>query len=168
MASSLTALLRGGVSFTYSSDVDRGAATRRKDLPGDQTLANGTGSNQADKAFTDQRSLSASGSEELDLAGGLTTNGETLTFVKVKAIVIEAAAANGGNIVVGGASSNAFQGPFGDASDTLEIPAGGKVALFAPVGGWAVTAGTGDLLQIANDDSGSAASYEIDIIGTSA
>lgn len=146
-------------------------ANPKFDLPPRDTIVmeTGTGSNLADLLFSDQRTLALSTSEDLDLAASLSDPlGATLTFVKVKAIEIRAAAGNGGNIVVGGAAVNAFLGAFADATDKLEIPAGGAVVMVAPGAGWTVTPGTGDLLKIENDDSGAAATYDIVIVGTSA
>ena len=161
--------VRPGFAANFTKQLDLAPVTQGLPFPGSITLKSGTGNNQADLIFTDQRTINASSSENLDLAGSLAgPAGDTLTFVKVKGIYVRAAAANGGNIVLGGASSNAFTGPFGAANDVLNIPAGGYVELCAPVAGWTVTAGTGDLLQVANDDSGAAATYDIVIIGASA
>lgn len=164
----LTTKLRAGVQATKQGSADFGADQFSLGFPADYSMTDGTGSGQADLVFADQRSLAASGTEELDLAGVLETLGATLTFVKVKAIYIKAAAGNGGNIVVGGAASNTFTGPFADATDKLQIPADGSIMLTAPLSGWTVTAGTGDKLLIANSDSGAAATYDIAIVGTSA
>ncbi len=133
-------------------------------------LASGTGANQADLLFSDTRTLSASSSEDLDLAASLAdVFGATLTFVKVKAIIIRADPGNTNNVIVGGAASNQFVGPFGSATHTIAIAPGGFFAICrGDVTGWGVTAGTGDLLKIANSGSGSSVSYDIIIIGTSA
>src|SRR5688572_29561037 len=64
-------------------------------------LTSGTGADQADKVFYAQRTITASANDDLDLAGVLTDPlGGTLTFVKVKAILIVAAAGNTNNVVV--------------------------------------------------------------------
>lgn len=131
-------------------------------------FASGTASGQADRLFSDTRSLAGSTSENLDLAGSLTDAfGAALTFVKVRGIVIKAGAANNGDLIVGGAASNGFVGPFADVSDKIKIPAGGVFVLTAPAAGWTVTAATGDLLKIDNSGAG-AGTYDIVIFGTSA
>lgn len=133
------------------------------------TVADGTGASQADLVFRDQRTLALSTSEELDLAGGLTDSyGTTLTFVKVKALYISAESTNGANIVVGGAAANAFLGAFANATDKINLPASAWLKWVAPVSGYTVTAGTGDLLKIENDDGSAEAIYDIVIVGTSA
>lgn len=122
---------------------------------------------KADLFYSATRTLAASGTEDLDLAGVLTNAfGATFTASELMAIVVEAATGNTNNVVVGGASSNAFLGPFGAAAHTLAVKPGQYVALIDNQG-WAVTAGTGDLLKIANSSSGTPVTYTITVIGRS-
>lgn len=133
------------------------------------SFTDGTTDGKADKIWSDQRTLSASASDSLDLAGGLTdAAGATVTIVKVKAIVIKAASGNGADIVVGGAASNTFTGPFGGATHTVAVKPGGMLVLCAPNTGWTVTAGTGDILKVLNGSGSVSATYDITILGTSA
>jgi hypothetical protein len=132
-------------------------------------LANGTGDNQADKIFSDTRTLAASANEDLDLAGVLSDPlGAALTFAKVKAILVKASTGNTNNVVVGGQATNGFLGPFGALAHTVAVPPGGALLLAAPKAGWAVTAGTVDLLKVANSAGGTSVTYDIVILGTSA
>lgn len=130
-------------------------------------LGDGNGANQANQVFHDQRTLAASASEELDLAGGLTNPlGQTVTFTKIKALLIRAAAGNTNDVLVGGAAANGFIAPFGDATDVIKVKPGGTLLLVAPdADGYAVTAATGDLLKIANSAAGSGVTYDIVAIG---
>ena len=163
---SLTSKIVITPAIDYKTTLDAGNAQFKPGLSYSNTLANGTGANQAQTVFTDQRTLAGTTSEDLDLAGGLTDAfGATITFTKVKANIVTAAAANGGDIEVGGAASNGFAAWVGAAADYIVIPAGGLFAISAPdATGFAVTAGTGDLLKINNTD-GSTATYDIVIIG---
>lgn len=131
-------------------------------------LLNGTGADQANQAFSDERTLAASTSESLDLAGSLTDAfGASITFTKIKGMLVMADEGNGDNIEVGGAASNGFASFLGDASDVVLVPPGGLCLLTAPgADGFSVTASTGDLLKINNADSGAAGSYTIVLIGT--
>lgn len=133
-------------------------------------LAPGTGANQADRVFADRRTLAASATENLDLAASLTDAlGATITFAKVRALLVAAAAANANTVVVGGAASNAMSTMFGDATDTVVVRPGGAMLLVAPdATGYAVTAATGDLLKVGNGGAGTAVTYDVVIIGTSA
>lgn len=131
-------------------------------------LTPGTAAGQADLVFADTRSISASASEDLDLAGGLTDPfGVTLTFAKVKAIYIQAKATNTNDVVVGGAASNGFAGPFGGTTPTVSVKPGGVLLIAHPGAGWTVTASTSDLLKVANSSSGSAVAYDVIVVGTS-
>lgn len=128
----------------------------------------GTGASQINQVFADTRTLAASATEDLDLAGGLTNAlGATVTFTKVRALIIRPAATNTNNVLVGGASSNQFSTPFGAGTHTVTVRPGGLLALVAPdATGYVVTAGTGDLLKLANSSSGTGVTYDIVILGT--
>lgn len=129
-------------------------------------FGNGSGANQASNAFSDSRTLAASGSENLDLAGALISAfGAVLNFASVKAILIRARATNANNVVVGPAASNGFLGPFADASDRVAIKPGGVFLVTAPAAGWPVTAGSGDLLSVSNSGAGTPVDYDIVVVG---
>lgn len=132
-------------------------------------LTNGTSDKQADVIFSDTRTLTTGANETLNLAGSLVDSafGSTLTFVNIKAIMIFSKLDANRVLTVGGAASNGFATPFGASTDTIKINPGGSLVLIAPNTGYAVTAGTGDLLKIANASGGST-TYDIIIIGTSA
>lgn len=133
-------------------------------------LDSGTGENAADRLYMNTNTLAASASEDVDLAGSLTDAlGASLTFARVKALFLRASSDNTNNVVLGGAASNQFVGPFGAATDTFAVKPGGFVGWVAPdADGWPVTAGTGDLLRIANSGAGSTVTYDVVIIGASA
>jgi hypothetical protein len=134
------------------------------------SLADGTGTGQADRIWHDTRTLAASATEDLDLAGVLVDAfGATVTFARVKGLVVATLAANTNNVVVGNATSNAWAALLG-ATGTLTVRPGAVVACFAGPAdavGYAVTAGTGDLLKVANGAGGTAVTYDIIVIGAS-
>ena len=86
---------------------------------------------------------------------------------KVKAIMVIAAAGNTNDVHVGG-DANGLAGLFGNVNDLIVVKPGGAFLWAAPSGGLTVTAGTGDILQVANSSSGSSVTYSIVIIGASA
>lgn len=133
-------------------------------------LATGTAANQADLIFSDTRTITASGTDALDLAGSLVDAlGATLSFARVKCLIVYAASGNTNDVVIGGAASNTFVGPFADATDKIKVKPGGILALMAPgATGYPVTAATGDQLLIANSSSGTSVTYDVIIIGASA
>ncbi|MBX6382162.1 MAG: hypothetical protein IRZ07_04180 [Microbispora sp.] len=130
-------------------------------------LTDGAGAGQADRIWSDERTLAASASEDIDLAGTLVDPfGGTITFARVKGLIVAAAAGNTNNVVIGGASSNGWVGPFGAADNTLAVRPGGLLVLMSPdATGYPVTAGTGDLLHVANSGAGSSVTYQIVVIG---
>lgn len=130
-------------------------------------LSNGTGSGQASQVFSDTRSLAGSATENLDLAGSLTNAfGATVTFTKIKLIVVRAASANNASnaVQVQRGSSNGVP-LFLAASDGVQLNAGG-IFLFYDPAGVTVTAGTGDILTITNGAGTNTVSYDILIVGT--
>lgn len=133
------------------------------------TLLNGDGANQARVVWSGERTLAPSASENLDLAGGGLTDPFGVAFapVKVRAIIISAASANTNNVVVGGnANSVPFETPV-TATRAIQ-PAGLYVFAQPGLAGVPVTAGTGDIVQVANSGAGTPVTYSIVIIGTGA
>lgn len=133
-------------------------------------LDSGTGVGKADLRFTDTRTLAASATEDLDLAGVLTDAfGTALTFVRVKGIFISAAAANVNNVIIGAAASNAWAALL-NATGTITLRPGASFGAMTGAAdtGYSVTGGTGDLLKVANSAAGTSVSYDIVIIGASA
>ena len=145
--------------------LDLGSAEVTNGFNNEKTFTNGTGANQAGQVFSDTRTTDNTG-EELDLAGSLTNGiGDTITFTAIKAIFIQAASANTLDVVVGGASTNTFVNWVGAAAHTVVVKPGGALALVDPgATGYAVTAGTGDLLKIAASASGNV-TYDIVLMG---
>lgn len=122
----------------------------------------------ADVVFSDRRSLSASASEVLDLAGSLSgALGNTLTFARGKLVLIRNRnSTDGDDLNVGPDSTNGWVGMVADASDRIKVPAGGFLLWYDP-NGQAVTAGSADELYIAEIGGANAVSYDIVILGKS-
>lgn len=165
MAATLAGTVTVQTNFQYSSSVGLQSASAPFTGSAVVSLTSGTGSGQANAFFTKAGSLSSSGSDSLDLAGGIVDAfGATLTCLTVKAIVIESAAANTVDLTVGNAATNPFVGPFGAGAQTIAVRPGGIAVLVAPQTGWTVVAATGDLLKIA---AGAAAStYRLQLVCT--
>lgn len=165
------AIIRAGFATAYSPStvVPTTRALIDKQSPADTELSSGTGSGAVDLMYIDQRTLGASANETIDISGGITDPfGTTLNFVTVKGIFIKASTGNTNNVLFKPAASNSFLGPFNAAADQVSIPPGGCFLVTAPATGWAVTAGSGDDIYLANSGAGSSVTYDIHIIGTSA
>lgn len=135
------------------------------------SLLNGTLAGQADRVWKDTGTIAASGTTDIDLAGTLTDDfGATVTFARVKGLIISAAAANTNNVVVGAAATNAWTALLG-ATHTIQIRPGASICLLAgsaDLTGYAVVAGTGDTLRLANSGAGTLVTYDIAVLGCSA
>jgi hypothetical protein len=167
----LTTKLTVGVAAKQTTTADFGTPEASLVKNYAISLASGTGAGQADKIFTDTRTLGASATEDLDLAGSLTdVFGAATTFAKVKAIVVGAASGNTNNVNVTRPASNGVP-LFLAAGDGVAVRPGGVVAVLcgsADTNGYAVTAGTGDLITITNSGGTTGVTYDIAIVGTSA
>lgn len=131
----------------------------------------GTGAGAADRIWHDQRTIAASGTDSLDLAGVLLdVFGATVTFARIRALVVQAASGNTNNVIVGGAAANGFITWVGAATHTVTVRPGGFLCLangLTDATGYAVTAATGDILQIANSGAGTSVTYDVILIGAS-
>ncbi|MFI9824417.1 hypothetical protein ACIHFC_28795 [Streptomyces sp. NPDC052013] len=153
-----------------TQSLDLGASRAPQSLSRKMSLASGTGVGKADRVFSDRRTLAASATEDLDLAGVLLDAfGAAITFARVKGIIVAAAAGNTNNVVLGAATTNAWATLL-NATGTVTLRPGAFLAVGTGQAdtGYAVTAGTGDLLKVANSGAGTPVTYDIHIIGASA
>ncbi len=134
-------------------------------------LVTGTGAGKADRLFADTRTLAASATEDLDLSGALLDAlGGPAAFARVKGLIVSASKDNTNNVVFGAASSNAWATLL-NSTGTVTLRPGASAAFIAGVAdatGWGVTAGTGDLLKVANSAGSTSVTYDIVVIGNSA
>jgi hypothetical protein len=158
------------VSFSgqHTTALDLGTTTLPFSAALALTLATGTGANQADRVFTDERTLIASATEDLDLAAVLLDAfGQAITFAKLKGILVVAAAGNTNDVLVSRPAANGVP-LFAAAADAIPVKPGGFFAWALPGTGITVTAGTADLLTFTNSAGGTPVTYEVILIGTSA
>lgn len=151
---------------TYTGSNDLASVAASINQRNKMSIASGNGANQADKLFSDTRTVAGSSDNDMDLAGSLTDPlGATLTFTTIKAIYIKAGASNPNELSIGPAASNGFLGPWADASDRVKLKAG-EVFLITnrAAAGWTVTASTGDILRVTNPSSGDC-TFDIILIG---
>jgi hypothetical protein len=157
------------LAATLTSALDLATASVPLAYRRDYVWASGTGASQADKQWNDQRTIAASSTDSLDLAGSLTDPfGATLTFARIKGVLVYAATANTNNVNVTRPASNGAP-LFLAAGDGIPVRPGGLFLWMAPDStGVAVTGGTGDLLDIVNSGAGTSVTYDIVVIGASA
>lgn len=166
MAESFIGSISVAVAGTLTSGLDIGTGTHKVDSNFKTNFTNGTAANQANMMWTDSRNLAGSTSEDLDLAGALTSAfGTSITFTSIKGIIISAATTNGGNLSIGGDATAAFNTWVNASADEIILAPGGTFALVNPnADGYAVTATTADILEVTNLDA-SAVDYDIILIG---
>lgn len=166
----LTVELRAKFAAQQSGTSNFGAPSYAPTIDKLLQFTSGTGADQADLLFVDEdRSIAASSSEDLDLAGVLVDAlGTTVAMAEVVALLIVASASNVNNVVVGDATSPVPL--FAGTNPTYAVKPGGFMFLAAPnaAGMFTVGAGSTDDLKITNSSSGSAVVYSIAILGRSA
>lgn len=164
----LTALITLAVNGKQTNPLDLGTVVDPFAKSLAIALAQGTGANQADRVFTDTRTLALSATEDLDLAGVLVDAfGAVITFAKIKAVIILPAAGNTNDVQLTRPASNGVP-LFLAAADGIAIKPGGAFVWVAPGTGVTVTPATGDLLTITNGGAGTPVTYDVILIGTSA
>jgi hypothetical protein len=131
----------------------------------------GTGASQADKVFSDTRTLGASATEDLDLAEHRDRCvRRALAFARVKLMYFFASTANNAanNVNVTRPASNGV--PFLlAAGDGIALrPGAASSGSIRRAAGVAVTAATGDLITVTNSAGTNSVTYDVVIIGASA
>jgi hypothetical protein len=149
---------------------DLGTPTTTETFIASDTLASGTGLDQADQFWSDSGTLASTASATLDIAGGITNSlNETATFAIVKWLKVRVTSTNTADILsIGGAASNAWESWVGAAGDIVKVGPGGSFSLENPsAAGYPVAAGSGDQLKLTNGGTNTL-SYEIMIVGVKA
>lgn len=172
MATTLTiSNVQSLLSWSYETTQDWGNNTSQAGSFNFQdTLANGTAADQADKIYIAQTTIAAGGTTNLDLAGSLTdVFGNVITFARIKAIAFKLLTTTAASSVSIGGGTNPFINWVGAGTDTVRVLNGGCFLLFTPTAtAYAVTAGTGDVLKLVNNDGSNIATYQIVLVGCTA
>ena len=166
----LSTTLRASLDFNQSGSADFGPQRFQGQVQSILQLTTGTGANQADLLYVDERTVASATNDDIDLAGVLVSAfGTTITAVEVVAVLLinapldPLATANTTSLTLGGATN-----PVPNISSGAIGPRGVVLLADPDAGGLAtVTASTGDILRVANS-SGAAATYQIALICRSA
>lgn len=166
---SLETTIRGVLQCLYGKTIGATAGNIPLNIPFDLELSDGTGLDEGDILWFDQdRILAGLTSENIDVAGTLSdAYGDTFTAVKIKFFYFHNKSVTPGDILELGGGSNPLL-LWKDGSDIDSVGPNGRRFMWEPAAaGKAVTAGTGDLLQV-NNISSNSIDYDIIIVGTSA
>ncbi len=116
-----------------------------------EVYSDGSGANQAGNCWvTKGGSVAAAETASIDCSGWTDFTGTARAPTNIKAIIIEITAVTvaGGNLLVSAGAANHLATMFPDASKGLNMKGKGIFVLTSPEEGYAVTAGTGDLLLL--------------------
>lgn len=131
-------------------------------------LLSGIGADQADVFYAERKTVAASTTQTTDLSGALLNPfGVVATFAKLKLIALINRSATQ-TLTLQRPAANGVPW-LAAAGDAIPVPPGGFAVVAAPtLGGLAaVTAGTGDLVDVVNP-AGGPADYDLIAVGTSA
>lgn len=119
---------------------------------------------QANILFQDTRTIAASGTDDLDVAGVLgDALGATIAAAEIVAIFVKAHEGNTNNVNVTRPASNGVP-MFLAAGDGFALGPG-DFFIRTNRAGVGVTAATGDLITLANSGAGTSVTYDVVIIG---
>jgi hypothetical protein len=174
MAEVLTARLKLSFDATLENDQTIFESSVPISFSHTISLANGTAIDQADRIYYARRSVTSGVPDEIDLAGALTNPlGTTVTFAKIKLMVVANRSTTAANILEVGGDAAAVAAMFGAAPDTIKVAPGstsnpvGFLALASPsLAGYAVTGTTADIIEF--KAAAGTISYDVLIVGTSA
>ena len=145
-------------------DLEAGSAAILQAIAG--SLTNGTATGNASQQWSDTRTLTASATEDLDFAGGVTNAfGVVLTFVKIKFVFVRASSANTNDVQVTRKATTGIPLFMADG-DGIALTPGEWFAYFSPTLGKTVTATTDDTLTFTNSAGSTSVIYDIVIVGT--
>ncbi len=119
----------------------------------EKSFTDGTGTNQCGAIWKDDDRSLASTSETLDLDALVDFKGAIMTDNNaVKVLFIQNnSTTTAQTVTVGGGD---FSTPFADPTDKFVVGPGGIALFVNPIDGYAITAGTGDGLLVANNYTG--------------
>jgi hypothetical protein len=133
------------------------------------SFTDGTGANQASGFFSDTRTLSASATENLDVATGgglLDAFGIEVAADRIKALAIVAASGNTNDVQVTRPAANGVPFMLAAGDGFALTPGAGCLFTWPNANGVNVTAATGDLITITNSAGGTSVEYSIAILYT--
>lgn len=161
MATTFNGEVTTKVRGRLASSLDIGAAEYPIPFTATQNWVNGTGTNQANNAWTDERTVAGGTNEDLDLSGALSNAfGTSLLATKVKEIIIYCPTTSVGTLAVTRPATNGVP-IFKAAGDGVDLVAGGLHHFRNPAG-VTVTPSTGDLINFAA--TGGDCKYQIVIV----
>jgi hypothetical protein len=170
MATTLSTIIRAQISAAYQDTTSSvSSSVQNIDYPKVLSWPNGVVINTADKVFAKSDTVSSGSPKTYDVSGGITDAfGNSLTLAKVTAIAVFNNSTTVGEILSIGAGSNPLLNWVIATGDGVKVGPGGFFAIADPsLAAFGVTAGTGDVLQVAVA-AGTNVPFDIVIVGRTA
>ncbi len=163
MAKTTTGRVKASINVNWSNDLDIGSVTATPSSSYSQAFTDGVGADKIENVIVKAGTITASGTANIDLNAVLTDpGGDAVNFTKVKAFLIKNLSSSGDGISVGGT----FNDYYGAGGDLVEVMPGGCFLLSNPTAaGYAVTAGSADMITLTNLDAVNEQDYEVEVIG---
>lgn len=163
--------IRAGFSWSAAKTTSFGSDTTNSGgFNFSSSLTSGTGEGKASVFYVDEVPIAAGATVNIDLAGVYTdVFGGTVAFTKLRLLYVELLStevSTGASISVGGHASAACASFFGDVTDKIKVRLGGCLQLSCvDATAYVVTATTGDLIKITNEDSANPVIVRIGLAG---
>jgi hypothetical protein len=155
---------------TFDGDSSGLPLKDENDLSPQLVFTDGTAANQCDKYARERRTIASGANHDYDLTALPGRDGSTVSLARLKLMMVVQRETTVARILsIGNGGANSFNSWCG-ASDTavIEVHAGGLLLVGNPLAtGYAVTAGTGDILRFAASGGGSV-TYDVFFAGASA
>ena len=162
-----TSVVSANLSFIKTATPSGGAANATQGLSMLRNLPTGTADGSADIGWVSlARSLTTGATEDIDVRGALTDAfGIAVASVELVGLAVQSAATNTTNLTIGN-GSNPLQMFFGATTHSIILKPKDFFVWYG-FAGWATTAGTADIIKVANA-AGATALYDIAFLGRSA
>jgi hypothetical protein len=169
MTTTLRSAIHAELGWTWRDTLGTLLFTDNNRLVAREDLADGDGPAQADAVWHALDQALANGRSAVYSLGALPQSmfGGTITvrLAKVKALLLVNRSEGPGYLVVGGAESGQWIGPFGMFGDTLRLDAGSPLLMASVRDGWAVEPG---FERLKLEAVGGDARYDLVLLGTAA
>ncbi len=145
-----------------------GASTIMERIPTilEWIVTDGTNENQM-SAFVSQTVTAIAGAtNHVNLAAAINAFGDSVNFKRIAFIGLQTSASNSANVVMGGATADAFDAWNGGATHTIKVAPGGLALFVAPNNTNGYTVGTSTNLWIINSATNASATYYLYLGGT--
>jgi hypothetical protein len=171
MSESLSVDLKASLAWLFQDTSQLSTVADVAKLDYSAVLGGAPANPAVDLVWHDERTVEAEDIDDLVLSAlpkSLFGQSLSFNFASVRALLlVNLATTAGQDLVVGGAPGAPWEAPFGDAGDSLRLPADSCVLLVAKKEGWTVADGASDMLRIENPGD-QPVTYRVAIVGVSA